>query len=68
MTRVMVVNLALSLPFAAWLLLSRRFARAALLMLATFAAGLLWTLPPVPSIAALVIALSLRRGWKHSNP
>lgn len=46
---------------ALWLLRHRRYLATLVLLLATFALSYVWPLPPVPLLAALALALSLRR-------
>ena len=57
-------NLAPAIPIALALLWRRRYVAALLVLILTPLLSLLWPLPPVPAMAALTIALSLRRCWQ----
>jgi hypothetical protein len=57
---ILLVNLAPSLPFALWLILRHRYRAALYLVVGTVLATLLWPLPPVPTLFALTVALSLK--------
>jgi hypothetical protein len=66
MRRLILYNMLCLSPAAVWLALTGRFARVAIAAVSCFAISLLWPLPPIPAIAALVIALSLRR-WRRPS-
>lgn len=66
MRQLILWNLLAAVPAALWLAVSRQFARCAYLLGLTVLLSFLWPLPPVPMLAALVIALSLRR--RPSSP
>jgi hypothetical protein len=61
MRQLILWNLLCATPAALWLALSRRYSRALCVLGLTIPLTFLWPLPPVPMIAALVIALTLRR-------
>lgn len=62
MTRALLLwNLAPCIPFAVWLLWRRRFVATLILLSCTVLLTYVWPLPPVPMLAALALALSLRR-------